>query len=323
MNKEKIEKELIKGWRKAASFGGEICLHSPGETSANFAATTMISLLESTYIKHAISNNQVALEQDIISGRVQPWIVCHDQKPVACAALVDQGDGNVELGRAASIENGSGAGKIAMLSAVLNKRRSSIVAEVRLADKFSGIPGSEATQRICFSILELIPHAFLPAFSHGDPNRNELFGFSAENIKLINHSPILTAQKTIADRDTIGELGRLRLVQTKPFRVAERDNSGSDILSFVKESRAEGSGCTLVPIEVTDRNMGTISALLNNEFIISGLDRKLGPNNLPIIWLGTVGRRTLLAPTNASECLPKPTRKEIEEVARKFNSLAG
>lgn len=322
MNREKIENELINGWRKAAMCGGEVRLHNPEGLQPNFAASTIIKLLQSTYINHAISQNPIQVEQDIRNRRVEPWIVTRDNNPVACAALVHQEDGSAELGRAVSVENGSGVGKIAMLSAVLNKGRSPIVAEVRLADEFANVPGSEATQRICLGLLELTPHAFLPAFSHGNPNRNELFGFSSENSKLINHSPILTATKTISDRNTFGSIGNLKVVQTKPFRVAVRDNAGDNFLSTVQESRAEGAGCTLIPIEVTDHNMGTIGALLDNDFIISGLDRNLGPNSLPIIWLATVGRGTLIAPTHASESLPKAMQKEIGEIADKFNALS-
>jgi hypothetical protein len=322
MNREKIENERTNGWKKATTLGGEVRLHTPEDLSPRSAASTIINLLQSTYINHAISQNPSQVEQDIRNGKVEPWIVTRDNNPVACAALVHQGDGSVELGRAVSIENGSGVGKIAMLSAVLNKRRSSIIAEVRLADEFANVPGSEATQRICLGLLELTPHAFLPAFSHGDPNRNELFGFSGENVQLINNSPILTAKRTIANRSTQGSIGNLKLVQAKPFRVAVSDENGQSVNSIVQESRADGAGCTLIPLEVTDQNMATINTLLNSDFTISGLDRKLGPNKLPVIWLATIGRGTLVAPTHASECLPISMRREIAEVADKFNTLA-
>lgn len=317
-----IKDELSRAWSKARSFPGEIQLLTPADLDASFAAQTVINLLQKTYINHGISQDPAKVEWEILNRTVEPFIVTRNDIPVACAALVHQDDGNVEIGRAVSIERGSGAGKIAMLSATQATNKS-LVAEVRLAGEFASLPGSEATQQICFGLLELVPHAFIPAFGHGsNPFRREMFGFSSENIKLVDHRPILTATKTISNRSAIGDIGRLRITQEKPFRVAIRDDSGIETTSLVEECRRINAGFTLIPLEVTDRNLPLIHSLLNNQFIIAGQDKVRGKENKPILWLATVGKNTIIAPTQPSNILPQAMREEISQTAESFNQLS-
>lgn len=316
-----LKKELTDSWSKAQKLGGVLELKKPGDLDPATAASITIGLLQKVYKNHAISKSPDQLESDIQSHKVMPWIVTRDNNPVACAALVCQSDGSLELGRAVSIENGSGVGKVVMLSAASSCDPHRLVAEVRLADNFRGIPGSEATQRICLDLLGLSIHALLPAFNHD--NRNELFGFAAARITRNNHhQPILTAHQTFVNRNMHGSRRKLQLVQSIPFRVFTVGDSGQDIDLASSESRANGAGCSLVPIEVVDQNLATIKALLDHDFIVAGLDRTLSAEQKPILWLATVAREMVLAPTQPSSVLPRMLQHEIAVTANQFQRLA-
>lgn len=323
MNKEKIQTHLRKAWEKAALHGGETHMFWPEEIDPIDSSRIMVELLQSLYTEHDISKNKKQVVSSILNGDVEPWIVTHNSKPVACAALVKQEKGVVELGRGASIERGTGAGKIAMLMAALNKGNNTLVAEVRLADEFMGIPSGEATQRICFGILDLVPHAFFPAFAHGDPRRREVFAFSSEKSHTRNNSPLSTARSIIANRNTEGISKKLKIIQELPFRIAVPSNDGINFDDFNTIVREKLAGCTLLPVEATDNNLSTIGTLLRNGFVLSGIDRNMGEEGKPILLFATVGVGTLIAPTKASEVLPKNTRDDINSVARSFNTIAG
>lgn len=315
-----LNKELTSAWSKAQKLGGILELNRPGDLDPATAASITIGLLQHVYKNHGISKFPKQFENDIVNGNVLPWIVTRDNNPVACAALVNQADGSLELGRAVSIENGSGVGKIAMLSAAASCNPRRLVAEVRLADNFRGIPGSEATQRICLDLLGLSIHALLPAFSHD--SRNELFGFSANQVIIKSNQPIQTAIQTFANRSMQGRERKLHLVQSVPFRVLTVGDSGQDIGSASFESRSKGAGCTLVPVEVVDQNLPTIQALLQHDFIVAGLDRNLGEEHKPILWLATVSREMILAPTLPSSVLHRVLQQEIALTAKQFERLA-
>lgn len=315
-----LNKELTGAWSKAQKLGGILELKKPGDLDPISAASIMIDLLQHVYKNHAIARVPEQLERDIINAKVKPWIVTRDNNPVACAALISQADGSLELGRAVSIENGSGVGKIAMLSAAFSSDSRRLVAEVRLADSFRGIPGSEATQRICLDLLGLSIHALLPAFNHD--NRNELFGFSASQIIKKSNHPIQTALQTFANRSMQGSERKLHLVQSVPFRVLTVGDNGQNIDSASSESRMRGAGCSLVPVEVVDQNLATIKALLQHDFIVAGLDRTRGAEQKPILWLATVAREMILAPTLPSLVLPRVLQHEIAVTAKQFQRLA-
>lgn len=315
-----LKNELTGAWSKAQKLGGILELKKPGDLDPVTAATMTNGLLQQVYKNHGISKFPKQLENDIVNSEVLPWIVTRDDKAVACAALVSQTDGRLELGRAVSIENGSGVGKIAMLSAASSCDPRQLVAEVRLAERFRGILGSEATQRICLDLLGLRIHALLPAFNHD--NRNELFGFSANQVIKKSNHPIQAASQTFASRSMQGSERKLHLVQSLPFRVFTVADSGQDIGSASSESRSKGAGCTLVPVEVVDQNLATIKALLQHDFIVAGLDRTLGTEHKPILWLATVAREMILAPTLPSLVLPRDLQKEIALTAKQFQILA-
>lgn len=315
-----LNNEIAGAWSKAQKLGGVLELKKPGDLDPATAASITFHLLQLVYKNHGISKFPKQLENDIVKGNVHPWIVTRDNNPVACAALVSQADGSLELGRAVSIEKGSGVGKIAMLSAAASCDPRRLVAEVRLADSFRGIPGSEATQRICLDLLGLSIHALLPAFNHD--NRNELFGFSANQVIKKSNHPIQTATQTFANRSIQGREKKLRLVQSVPFRVLTVGDSGQNIGSASSESRARGAGCSLVSVEVVDQNLATIKALLQHDFIVAGLDRNLGSEQKPILWLATVAREMILAPTLPSSILPRALQHEIAFTAKQFQRLA-
>lgn len=323
MNMEKIDKHLNQSWLKAAMHGGETRMFSPREIDPVDSARIMVNLLQSLYIQHDISKNTDQVVSSILNGDVEPWIVTHNSKPVACAALVRQEKGVVELGRGASIERGTGAGQIAMLMAAINKGSNTLVAEVRLAGEFMGIPSGEATQRICFGILDLVPHAFFPAFAHGGPRRREIFAFSSEKSHTKNDSPLATATAIIANRNTEGIPKKLKIIKELPFRIAVPSNDGTNFEDFQTITRENQAGCTLIPIEATDNNLSTIGALMRSGFVLTGIDRNIGADGKPILMFATVGVGTLIAPTNPSEVLPKNTREDIQSVARSFNVIVG
>lgn len=321
MNKEKIEHHLNKAWSKAISRGGETHVFFPEEKDPIDSAQIMISLLESLYVQHDISKDKNRVISSILKGDVMPWIVTHNDEPVACAALVQQERGVVELGRGASIDRGSGAGQIAMLMAAKNKGQNTLIAEVRLADEFLGIPSGEATQRICFGILDLVPHAFFPAFAHGDPRRREIFAFSSEKSHTKNNSPIETATVLIANRDTTGLPKRIKIINDLPFKIAVPSEEGIDFGDFQMIVRENTAGCTLVPVEATDSNLSTIGTLMRSGFVLTGIDRNIGEEGKPIMLFATVGVGTLIAPTIPSDILPSNTKRDINLVAQSFEKL--
>lgn len=317
-----LKEELHKAWVKASSLPGNLEVLSPCELEPGFAAQTIITLLESTYANHAISRDPKRFKHDIATGMVKPWIVTRERQPVACAALIAQSDGTFEVGRAVSVENGSGTGKIAMLTAAQSSPHS-LVAEVRLADEFAGISSGEATQRICFGILELVPHAIIPAFAHGNPTRNEMFAFSAARVAHSERTITDSVMETLSGRTSRGVAQKLAVVQEKPFRIAVPSDSGTDLSEFHTVSRFGESGCTMVPLEVTDQNLATIAWLTEHEFIPAGLDRNLGPSGLPVILLATLAHGTLLSPTKIGSSLTVDMQRDIHRISKQFTHILG
>ena len=322
-----IQNELDKAWQKAQSFPGELAILGPNDLDPDRAAETFIDLLQQTYVNHGVSQNPALFGSGIRNHQIEPFVVTRDAVPVACAALIKQSDGAKEIGRAVSIENSTGVGKIAMLTAALSTDHSQLVAEIRLADKFAGIPGGEATQRICHGILGLTVHAILAPFQHGShpstgAKYNEVFGFASKNVKLIKDSPVQTAKQVIVNRSTTNiPLKGIEIVQTNPFRVGVVSDMGMNLTDFQQESRLGKPGCTLVSIEANDQSMSTIDWLMTHDFILSGIDRLPGNNGLPILFLSTLAHGSLLAPTRPSDTLPKNLRSDIRDISIQLNQL--
>ena len=324
MNREKASVELASSLQQISRLPGEHFVASPHSvTNPAIAADHMIDILQRTYVNHGIANNRAKLASDIKDGTVEPWFVLESDKPVACAALVHSTDNTVEIGRAASLKKGQGIGKALMLLAALSKGDKELQAEVRLADEFMGVSSAEATQHISFGVLDLIPHAILPAFAHGDPLRREMFAFSSEKDVTQNRSPLNTARSLIADRTITGKAKGIKLVAESPFAVAIPSEAGMNFDDFAQSAREIGRGCTLIPIEVTDDNLATIGALSRGEFVMVGMDRKVGENGKPIILFATIGKGTLVAPTKLTHDLPNQTRSDISAITRSFAMLTG
>lgn len=318
-NRNELESARV----KASSFSGKLEVIEPGRLDPRRTADTIIELLQSIYSNHALAKNQGQLESDIAWGKVKPWVITRENQPVACAALITNDDDTVELGRAVSLETGTGVGKLAMLLAANAASPGSLVAEVRLADDFLGIPSGEATQRICFGILKLFPHAVLPTFAHGSPLRNEMFAFSSELRILPDSSITASVLNILSGRSLAGTPRKVHLSISNPFRVGIPVDDGLSLEDFQRQSRQAASGCTLIPIEATDQNLATIAWLQQNEFVLAGLDRHTGPNGLPVLLLATLAQGTILAPTKLAGNLPFALERDIEDISNNFQQLTG
>jgi len=318
MNKENIQRSL-----ESRKIDHSINILEPGELSPKHTASAMIDLLQSVYSKHAISNNKKQVITDIEDGRLVTWLAKKDDKFVATSSLIAQAGDYVEIGRAVS--NTKGVGGVLMDLAVLHHLHTSskpLIAEVRLADEFKGIPGSEATQHICFDKFELNPHAVAPFFEHGNRPRRESFVLSRSDIKRLS-SISGVVHETISGRSFGGNESRLLMTQKEPFQVVQDSNDGMQIEDFWKKNNMLNNPTfTLFPIEAIDQNMALIGQLLQNpRCVICGLDSNLGKSGKPIILLGHVGLDTKIAPSKVSANLPILMKRDIQTIADKFTSL--
>jgi len=147
----------------------EILVHGPErwQGQPELAADIMIGILETTYVKHNITNNRDQLVADIRVGTLLPWITDDES---ACAALIVQSDTDVEIGRAACMTAVTRwkEGEVFPNSQMLR-------AEIRTAKPTRRIPGGQATQAIFLKILGFFPTAMGPFFHHGDPDQQEMF----------------------------------------------------------------------------------------------------------------------------------------------------
>src|SRR3989344_5986562 len=155
---------------KSKSLPEGVNIISPEELPSETKADWLITLLSRMYVEHGITKHRDQLVVDIDSGNCRIWFATKDNLPIGSAAQVKQSDQAVEIGRAVSLTNGVG-GLLMLLAASDHFSRSDqpLVAEVRIADDFMGIPSGEATQVICFKHLAMIPHACIPASNHGNP----------------------------------------------------------------------------------------------------------------------------------------------------------
>ncbi len=326
MNREKIVASLSAAENKCSG----VKIIPPNRFDPGVSATLMINLLEKMYVQHGISNNEEKLISDIRDGSVLPWFATKDGKLVATAALVKQ-NGSWELGRGASIDQGNGIGKQVMLSAALhhidNHGNIPLVAEVRAADKFEGIPSGIATQKICLGVLELTPHAIAPLFAHGEPLRNEPFLLASSDIK--DNSTIKgRISDALNGRSTKGEIRRLKIIQKKPFNLIVPSDDGQDAVILTNETR-RWLGSSLFVVEATDQNMPLIGMFASNpQVVISGTDRVSGESGKPVILIGSIGsgwdnhgNRALLAPGQISDIVPLKLKRELEEISSEFERI--
>ncbi len=317
-------KELIAIVAKTKRENPDLEIIEPGRLSAEETAINLVNLLNSVYVSHGIAKNPRVVEEDIKDGRLKTWLAKKAGEFVATASLIEQRGGEVEIGRAVS--HSKGAGKLLMAEAVLahlkNNNKTPLVAEVRVAKKFCGIPSGAATQHICFELLSLVPHAVAPFFSHGSPKRNESFVLASNDI---------TQGKTVSEmvhgalsgRSIQGTVSRVKIAEREPFKIVLPDGNGSELRDLIEaEDLKFQEGFTLFPIEVIDANMGLIGALLENPRIIPcGVERKMGKNNKPIVLFGTIGADTKIAPTNITSSVSQPLRRDLQTIADSFTRL--
>lgn len=297
----------------------------PGSLSPSATAKHLVDLLQAMYVEHGITKNKEKLISEIEAGNVLTWFAKKNEKFVATASLIKQSDNSWELGRAVSVERGTGIGKNIILKAlefhIDNHTNSPLTAEVRAAADFKGVPSGIATQNIFLGLINdivpITPFAIAPLFAHGTPLRNETFILSATDIQ---------SEKTVSEkisesingRSTQGNLQRLRVIHTVPFRLVVPNDEGSEAFDVSGES-ANFSGCTLFPIEATDMNMPLIGMLLTDPTMIAcGIDRAVGKESKPVILIATLGKSTELAPTLVSDIVPQKMREDLQNIANRF-----
>ncbi len=310
---------------------------------AGIQAEWMIRLLNAMYFKHGVSSNPDKVKDAIDAGQIKSWFAIRDDEPIAIASLIRDGDdGREELGRAASLDREHSIGGLLMLMAGLDHFLSShspLVAEVRVAAEFGGIPSGMATQRICLDHLGLVPHALIPAFHHGNPDRNELFAFSSseeleqfEKLFMPDDPAALALLRSIVlplaglgrSSKKIGIGGSSQLnqgwtfVDDIPFGLVVPEGPNSSLELTVKKSE-EQNPFTLIPIELAPNMMGAVIGCMNAGFIPCGIDKTLGKNGHPILMLGRLRKGTLLAPMELKKGSIEPKiSKALHIIEHKF-----
>ncbi len=322
MNIELLERTLEE--TSARNCGVKIL--GPNELTTQEKSEHLVGLLQQMYVKHGIVQNLEKLRNDIDLGDVLPWFAKKDNKFIATASLIRQDDSLWEVGRAVCLEGGNGLGKHVILQAVKyhieNHWGDPLVAEVRVAKEYKGVPSGLATQKIFLGLVNdivgMTPYAIAPLFQHGGPPRNENFVLSASDIY---------SGQTISDRifdatnnrSTKGTVKCLEVVQRSPFRLAVPSDTGTSVADVISDS-LNTKGCTFFPIETTDDNMPLIGMLSNNKrVVVCGVDRVVGKEGKPVLFMAMLGKGTLLAPTEInSNILTREMRNDIQKIADKF-----
>jgi hypothetical protein len=197
-----------------------------------------------------------------------------------------------------------------------------LTVEVRAAKDFENIPSGMATQKIFFglinNIVPVVPYAIAPLFAHGKPLRNEQFVLSSSDVK-----PGKTISERLAEaingRSDEGGIPNVKIMQNEPFQLVVPDDGGMNIADITRLAD-NFNGCTLFPVESTDKNMPLIRNLsANPNMVVCGVDRTLGKEGKPVVLIATIGQNLcMLAPTHISEALPKELREDVQNIADKF-----
>jgi len=340
MNKEQLESVIE---RKTEQLSREVVIISPEDNLPfDIQAEWLTQLLSTMYVEHGITKRRDSLLQDIARGNCRLWFAVKGEKPIGSAALVKQSDGSVEVGRAVSLENGAG-GLLMLLAAQhhMMNAESPLVAEVRISDGFGGVPSGEATQVVCFRHLGLIPQATVPAFNHGNPNRQEMFIFSSSKLipsglpaffpddmagfNLLTEIAVPMSKESFDEGLEIkqGRSSRLTnwtLAEKQPFSVILPDKSGVKFELVVKEAE-KYSQFTLIPMSANPNNTMAILESLDMGFIPCGFDRNRDKDGFPVILLGKLKKGTLLAPIKiVSGVLDPSVVKAIQNIDQKFRN---
>lgn len=315
MEKERIDR-LVEKKKEKLPMG--VSILGPGDVMAEDQAAWLVDLLSSVYVRHGITKNWEELWLDIVGGKCRPWFAVRDGQPIASAALIRQTDGAVEIGRAVSLENGVGG--LLMLLAVadhLSHSDTPVMAEVRVSDQFIGVPSGEATQTICFRHLGLTPQALVPAFNHGEPNRQEMFLFSSSE-KIATGAPLILPDNRAFDRFirktalAIAAEGfcqspeilsvkeglissRWGVVFQEPFNLVVPEKSGMGLATVINAAEKR-SPFTLIPLSMDGTHLADLVECLNLGLVPCGFDRNPDRNGHPVLLLGKLRQGTLLAP---------------------------
>lgn len=322
MNIELLHREL----EATATRNCGVKILGPDELSTREKSTHLVDLLQRMYVQHGIVQNMDKLTNDIDSGNVLPWFAKKDNEFIATASLIRQGDGSWEVGRAVCLDGGNGLGKHVILQAVKyhidNNWNAPLVAEVRAARDYKGVPSGLATQKIFLGLVNditgMTPYGIAPLFSHGSPVRNETFILSSSDV-----NPDQTISGRIFDatnnRSTKGVVKCLEVVQKSPFRLAIPSDTGTSVHDIITNS-LNTKGCTFFPIETTDANMPLIGFLsADKNVVVCGVDRVAGKEGKPVLFMAMLGSGTLLAPTEInSNILTREMRNDIQKIADKF-----
>lgn len=322
MNIELLHDEL----ERTAARNCGVKILGPEDLSTQDKSLHLVDLLQKMYVRHGIVQNMDKLISDIDSGNVLPWFAKKDDKFIATASLIRQNDDSWEVGRAVCLEGGNGLGKHVILQAVKyhleNNSGVPLIAEVRAAKNYEGVPSGLATQKIFLGLVDevtgMTPYGIAPLFSHGSPVRNETFILSSSDV---DSGQTISGRIYDAtnNRSTVGEVKRLEVVQHSPFRLAVPSNNGQDVEDILKESYYT-TGCTFFPIETTDANMPLIGMLSNDKrVVVCGVDRVSGNEGKPVLFIAMLGKDTLLAPTEInSNILTRESRNDLQIIANKF-----
>lgn len=316
MNKESIGRLVEEKMERLPD--GVSILGPDSSLAPEIQADWLVDLLSRMYVQHGITKNWERLWLDIVGEDCKLWFAVRDGLPIASAALIKQTDGSVEIGRAVSLLNGVGG--LLMLSAVIDHLSHSdvpLVAEVRISDQFLGIPSGEATQVVCFRHLGLDPRALVPAFNHGEPNRQEMFLFSSSE-KIAVSAPLILPENRMIERfirktalaiaangfEQVPEvlLAKEELTKSKwgvvfqePFSLVIPEKSGL-LIRTVVDAVEEVSPFMLAPVPADGNHVAEMLDCLTTGFIPCGFDRNPDKNGHPVILFGKLRSGTRLAP---------------------------
>lgn len=284
-------------------------------------AEWMVQVLSEIYVRHGITANVSGLEASIQNGDCRCWFALEDEEPISCVALVRQADGAIELGRAASLNRGKGVGSLLMLESAIDHFTHSdmpLVAEVRMAADFEGVPGSEATQVVMLRHIGLEPHALVPMFGHGDPCRQEQFVLGSSEIiqeslpmwwpetsnsKRLLHETVggivlggFLPNTTVGGSESRTPFSGWEVDNEAPFAVLKSAGGTRVGLEQALEEALGKKPFVLMPIPASPENSGVVDSALENGLVPCGVDRSLDDQGFPILLFGKLDHRVKLAP---------------------------
>lgn len=318
MNKENINRSL----KFKDGLNTSLELIEPGKISSMETAQSTISLLKQTYTEHALSNDVRSLADSIENGNVITWLVKKDCKLIATTSLIKTGD-SWEGGRSVCILPSQGiGGKLMRIRTKFhfeNHHGQALIGEVRVADEFKGIPSGQATQQIWFKDLGILPHALAPLFQHGEPLRKETFALVSSNKS--RKIPIsLEVNEAINNRIPKGPISDLVVNKNAPFNQIQPCSNGQKSEDVIAEA-TNNIKTSLFIIEATDQNLPLITQLMASpDILLSGVDRSVGQNGLPVILFTTFKKGSLIAPSKISNSVPADIRKDMQHISDQFTS---